>query len=148
VIIPDVNLLVYAHVSGFAEHAKARRWWEHLMNAPTPVGLAAPALYGFIRVATNPRMFDRPMTVDQAVARVERWLSRRHVSFLLPGPRHLEIAFRLLRGLGVAGNLTTDAQLAALAIEQQAELHSNDADFARFPQLRWVNPLHEGPGRH
>jgi toxin-antitoxin system PIN domain toxin len=141
VIIPDVNLLVYAHVSGFSEHGKARRWWEHLMNAPTSVGLAAPALYGFIRVATNPRIFDHPMTVDQAVTRAERWLSRRHVRFLVPGPRHLEIAFRLLRGLGVAGNLTTDAQLAALAIEHQAELHSNDADFGRFPELRWVNPL-------
>ena len=140
-IIPDVNLLVYAHVSGLPEHAKARRWWEHLMNAPTPVGLAAPALYGFVRVATHPHIFDHPMTVDYAVAQVEKWLSRRQVSFLVPGPRHLEIAFRLLRGLGVAGNLTTDAQLAALAIEHQAELHSNDANFARFPQLRWINPL-------
>ena len=111
------------------------------MNDPTPVGLAAPALYGFVRVATHPHIFDHPMTVDYAVAQVEKWLSRRQVSFLVPGPRHLEIAFRLLRGLGVAGNLTTDAQLAALAIEHQAELHSNDADFARFPQLRWINPL-------
>ena len=111
------------------------------MNDPTPVGLAGPALYGFIRMATNPRIFDHPMTVENAVAQVERWLSRSQVSFLVPGPRHLEIAFRLLRGLGAAGNLTTDAQLAALAIEHQAELHSNDADFARFPQLRWVNPL-------
>jgi toxin-antitoxin system PIN domain toxin len=92
-------------------------------------------------VVTNPRIFDHPMTVENAVAQVERWLSRSQVSFLVPGPRHLEIAFRLLRGLGAAGNLTTDAQLAALAIEHQAELHSNDADFARFPQLRWVNPL-------
>ena len=111
------------------------------MNDPTPVGLAGPALYGFIRMATNPRIFDHPMTVENAVAQVERWLSRSQVSFLVPGPRHLEIAFRLLRGLGTAANLTTDAQLAALAIEHQAELHSNDADFARFPQLRWVNPL-------
>jgi toxin-antitoxin system PIN domain toxin len=141
VIVPDVNLLVYAHMNGLAEHAKARRWWEHLMNDPTPVGLAGPALYGFIRVVSNPRIFDHPMTVENAVAQVERWLSRSQVSFLVPGPRHLEIAFRLLRGLGAAGNLTTDAQLAALAIEHQAELHSNDADFARFPQLRWVNPL-------
>jgi toxin-antitoxin system PIN domain toxin len=140
-VIPDVNLLLYAHVSGFAEHERARRWWEHLMNDTTPVGLAAPALYGFIMVATNPRILDHPMTVDHAVTQAEKWLSRRQVSFLVPGPRHLEIAFGLLRGLGAAGNLTTDAQLAALAIEHQAEVHSNDADFARFPQLRWVNPL-------
>jgi toxin-antitoxin system PIN domain toxin len=141
VIIPDVNLLVYAHVSGLAEHAKAKLWWEGLMNAPAPVGLAAPALYGFIRVATHPRILDHPMTVETAVSQVKGWLSRRQVTFLAPGPRHLEIAFRLLREVGAAGNLTTDAQLAALAIEHQAELHSNDADFARFPQLRWVNPL-------
>ena len=60
--IPDVNLLVYAHMSGLADHAKSRRWWEHLMNDPTPVGLAGPALYGFIRVVSNPRIFDHPMT--------------------------------------------------------------------------------------
>ena len=68
-------------------------------------------------------------------------IERPQASFLLPGPRHLEIAFRLLRHLGVAANLTTDVQLTALAIEYQAELHSNDADFGRFPQLRWINPL-------
>jgi len=79
--------------------------------------------------------------IFEHLAQVETWFFRRQVSVLIPGPRHLEIAFRLLRGLGAAGNLTTEAQLAALAIEHQAELHSNDADFARFPQLRWVNPL-------
>ena len=140
-IIPDVNLLLYACITAFPEHARARRWLEGVMNGEADVGLAAPALFGFIRLATNPRLFEPPLEVEDAVQRVERWLARPHVLFLLPGPRHLELAFRLLRGLGTAANLTTDVQLAALAIEHQAELHSNDTDFGRFPQLRWVNPL-------
>jgi predicted nucleic acid-binding protein len=79
--------------------------------------------------------------VGEALARVEGWLERPHVHFLQPGPRHLGIAFSLLRHLGAGANLTTDAQLAALAIEHQGEVHSNDGDFGRFPQLRWLNPL-------
>jgi toxin-antitoxin system PIN domain toxin len=141
VIVPDVNLLLYAHVSGFAEHARARRWWEDLLNGDTEVGLGGPGLFGFVRLATNPRVFVRPLGVGEALAHVEEWLSRPHVRFALPGPRHLEIAFGLLRALGATGNLTTDAQLAALAMEHQGELHSNDTDFGRFPGLRWVNPL-------
>jgi hypothetical protein len=142
VIVPDVNLLLYAHMTGFAEHVRARRWWEQLMNGEKEVGLGAPALFGFVRLATSPQVFDRPFEVIEALARVDVWLSRPQVSFALPGPRHLEIAFGLLRELGAAANLTTDVQLAALAIEYQGELHSNDADFGRFPRLRWVNPLH------
>jgi toxin-antitoxin system PIN domain toxin len=141
VIVPDVNLLLYAHISAFPEHARARRWWEGLMNGRRDVGVAAPALFGFVRLATNPKVFDRPLGVEQAVAAAEEWLERPHVHFLQPGPRHLELAFGLLREVGAAANLTTDVQLAALAIEHQAEVHSNDADFARFPRLRWVNPV-------
>jgi uncharacterized protein len=141
VIIPDVNLLLYAHITSFAEHARARRWWEHLMNGEEEVGLGAPALFGFIRLVTSPQVFDRPVGVDEALRLAVAWLSRPHVHFALPGPRHLEIAFGLLRELGTAGRLTTDTQLAALAIENQGEVHSNDADFGRFPGLRWVNPL-------
>jgi toxin-antitoxin system PIN domain toxin len=140
-IIPDVNLLLYAHIDAFGEHAKARVWWDALLNGKTEVGLPGPALFGFLRLATNRRLFDPPMSLEAALAHVERWLARPIVRFLVPGPRHLEIAFRLLRPRRTAGNLTTDVQLAALAIEHQAEIHSNDLDFARFPQLRWKNPL-------
>jgi uncharacterized protein len=140
-IVPDVNLLLYANIRGFSEHARARKWWEEALNGQVEVGLAAPALFGFIRLSTNPRVFDAPMPVEQAVERAEEWLERPHVRLLLPGARHLEIAFRLLRELGSAGNLTTDVQLAALAMEHQAELHSNDSDFSRFSGLRWTNPL-------
>jgi uncharacterized protein len=89
---------------------------------------------------TNRRLFDRPRTVDDALGDLEAWLDAGAL-VVSPGPRHLETAFRLLRELGVAGNLTTDVQLAALALEHQAELHSVDADFRRFKGLRWVNPF-------
>jgi toxin-antitoxin system PIN domain toxin len=141
VIVPDVNLLLYAQVAGFAEHARARHWWEGLLNGDREVAIGAPALFGFVRLVTSPRVFDRPLAVADALARVDDWLSRPHVRFALPGPRHLEIAFDLLRELSAADGLTTDVQLAALAIEHQGEVHSNDADFARFRSLRWVNPL-------
>jgi toxin-antitoxin system PIN domain toxin len=141
VIIPDVNLLLYAHIASFPEHPAARRWWESLMNGNEPVGVPAPALFGFVRLATHARIFDPPLSVAGALSRVEDWLERPHVRMLAPGARHLEITFSLLRRLGAGGNMTTDAQLAALAIEHQAELHSNDVDFGRFEGLRWVNPL-------
>ncbi len=140
-IVPDVNLLLYAQVTAFPQHARARRWWEGLMNGVEEVGVSAPALFGFVRVVSNPRALDRPLRIEDALARVDAWLERPHVHFVQPGPRHLEIAFRLLRHVGAGANLTTDAQLAAFAIEHQAELHSNDTDFGRFPQLRWVNPI-------
>ena len=140
-VVPDVNLLLYAHISAFRQHRAAKTWWETLLAGREEVGIASPALFAFVRLATNRRVLDQPMDVEGALERVESWFSRPQVRFLQPGPAHLEIAFRLLRALGAAGNLTTDAHLAALAIENQAELHSNDSDFARFPGLRWVDPL-------
>ena len=98
-------------------------------------------MLGFIRVSTHRQIFDNPLPVATACAHVRAWLAQPSVNVLDPGARHAEILFRLLESLGSAGNLTTDAHLAALAIEHQAELHSTDADFARFPGLRWSNPL-------
>lgn len=140
-IIPDVNLLLYAQITAFPEHARARRWWEEMLNGSREVGLAGPALFGFIRIGTNPRVLNPALGVEEAVGIVESWLQRPNVRYLLPGPRHLDLAFGLLRGLGTAANLTTDVQLAALAMEYQGELHSNDVDFARFSGLRLINPL-------
>lgn len=140
-IVPDVNLLLYAQISAFPEHPRARSWWEDLLNGTREVGLAGPAVFGFIRIGTNPRILEPALEVGQAIDIVESWLKRPNVRYLLPGPRHLDLAFGLLRALGAAANLTTDVQLAALAMEYQGELHSNDVDFARFPGLRLVNPL-------
>jgi toxin-antitoxin system PIN domain toxin len=141
VIIPDINVLLYAQITAFPEHLRARKWWEEALNGSQEVGLASPVLFGFIRIGTNPRVLEPPLAVEDAVGIVESWLKRPNVRYLLPGPRHLELAFGLLRALGAAANLTTDVQLAALAIEYQGELHSNDVDFTRFPGLRLVNPL-------
>lgn len=122
-------------------HQAARTWWEDLLNGTRPVGLAWETLLGFIRFTTDRQIFARPLTPDAACSRVRAWLARPYVSILHPGDRHAEILFGLLQRLGAAGNLTTDAHLAALCIEHQAELHSTDVDFSRFPGLRWKNPV-------
>lgn len=140
-IIPDVNLLLYATVAGLPQHERAYRWWTDCLNGTTEIGLAGPVVFGLLRLATNARVVRPPMAVPAAVDLMERWLDRPRVRFLLPGPRHTEIAFGLLRSAGTAADLTTDAQIAALAIEYQGEVHSADTDFGRFAGLRWVNPL-------
>jgi toxin-antitoxin system PIN domain toxin len=141
VIIPDINLLLYANIATFPQHHLSRKWWEDALNGEEQVGLPTVSVFGFVRLASNPRLFDPAMPVDEALRRIEAWLEQPHVNLLSPGPRHLEIAFDLLRTLGAAQNLTTDVQLAALALEHQATLCSNDQDFSRFSGLRWVNPL-------
>ena len=140
-IIPDVNLLLYAEIDAFAEHRPARAWWERTLNGKELVGIPAVSLFGFLRLSTNRRVFAEPLRVEDAIARVRAWLACPGASFLPPGPKHLDLAFGLLTQLGAAGNLTTDVQLAAHAIEQQAELCSSDVEFGRFQGLRWVNPL-------
>lgn len=140
-ILPDVNMLLYAEVAAFPEHAAARKWWERLLSGVEEVGIAPPALFGFVRIATNPRVLSPPLGVDDAIDRVTAWLAQPNVRVLVPGPKHLEIAFDLLRTMGTAGNLTTDTQIAAFAIEHSATVCSNDSDFGRFGGLTWTNPL-------
>ncbi|MBI1872802.1 MAG: type II toxin-antitoxin system VapC family toxin [Acidobacteria bacterium] len=140
-ILPDITLLVHAYNSDSPVHDSARVWWEGLLNGTRPVGLTWVAILGFIRIATHRQILVNPLPVALACAHARAWLGQPYVSILEPGARHAEILFGLLEALGTAGNLTTDAHLAAVAIEHQAELQSTDADFARFPGLRWVNPL-------
>ncbi len=140
-ILPDINLLVHAYNNESPIHAAARAWWERLLSGTLPVGLAWVAVLGFIRIATDRQIVTNPMSVTTACAHARGWLAQPYVSIVDPGDRHAEILFGLLESLGTAGNLTTDAHLAALAIEHQAELHSTDRDFGRFAGLRWVNPL-------
>jgi toxin-antitoxin system PIN domain toxin len=142
VIVPDLNLLIHAYNVGSAVHGAARQWWEELLSRPVPVvGLAWVVVLGYIRLTTHPRVMSHPLTPSSACADVESWLAQPQVVLLHPWDRHATTLFHLLRGLGTAGNLTTDAHLAALAMENQATLHTTDADFARFPGLRWENPL-------
>jgi toxin-antitoxin system PIN domain toxin len=141
VIIPDLNLLVYAYNSDAPHHPKARAWWEGLLNGREPVAVPWAVILGYVRLMTHPSVLVTPLEPAVSIRHVRTWLDLPLVSVLEPGPRHLDILAAMLEALGVAGNLTTDAHLAALAIEHRAELHSNDTDFGRFPGLRWRNPL-------
>jgi toxin-antitoxin system PIN domain toxin len=105
------------------------------------VGVPWAVVLGFVRVTTHPSILRQPLTVQEALERVSSWISRANVEFLDPGSAHWEELERTLIELGVGGNLTTDAHLAVLAREHNAELHSSDLDFGRFPNLRWKNPL-------
>jgi toxin-antitoxin system PIN domain toxin len=140
-ILPDVNLLIYAHNEAAPLHGRARRWWESSLSSEIAVALPWAVIFGFVRLTTHPSVLENPLTPEQALQFVDGWLERRVTEILEPGPRHLEIVGRLFRATGVAANLTTDTHLAALAIEHQCEIHSNDTDFARFPGLRWENPV-------
>ena len=140
-IVPDVNLLVYAHNDQAPEHARARVWWEGALNGQIPVGLPWICISGFIRLMTHPRVLARPMEIQRTLVQVRAWLAQPPVQILHPGSNFERLFFDYLQHLGSGGNLTTDAQLAALAVEHQAELYSCDGDFARFRGLRWINPL-------
>ena len=144
-ILPDINLLIYAYNSGAPQHSGARLWLEKLLNSKEPVALSWVVMMGFIRIATHQRILTKPMTATQACDITKSWLARPNVCQISPGRRHAGIFFGLLEDLGVAGNLTTDAHIAALGIEYQAEVHTTDADFSRFRGLSWVNPLRSRP---
>ena len=139
-IVPDLNLLLYAYNPGAVHHARAREWWEGLLNGEERVGLPWMVILGFVRLSTTRGVLAVPVAPGQAMDRITSWLERPDVFILLPGPRHLEV-FRRTVSATAGGAMTTDAHLAALAIENQAELHSNDGDFARLEGLRWLNPL-------
>ena len=140
-ILPDLNTIIHSYNSDSPRHDRARKWWEELMSDPAPVGLAWVVMLGFIRITTNRKILKHPLTAASACNHVRSWLAQPQVAILHPGDRHPDILFPLLEKLGTAGNLTTDAHLAALAIEYQAELHTTDRDFGRFSGLRWVNPF-------
>ena len=140
-IVPDVNLLLYAYFTDFPMHEVARPWWEARLSEASGIGLCAPAVLGFVRIATNRRVFRNAMDLDGALGITESWLSRPAVRFLAPGPDHLASVSRLLRAAGTSKDLTTDAQIAALALQAGGTVASSDGDFARFPGVRWTNPL-------
>ena len=140
-IIPDINLLVYAHNVGAPHHNSARTWWEGLVNGADRVGIPWIVSAGFVRLLTHPRVLAHPVAPEQAVDYVHGWFRYAHVIPINPGADHLVHFRRNLIAVGVGGNLVTDSHVAAIAMEYQAEVHSNDIDFSRFPGLRWRNPL-------
>jgi len=142
VILVDVNLLVYATVREFAQHEAARAWLEGRLAGPYGVALPWATLAGYLRLVSNPRILECPMPVSRAWKQVEDWLALDVTFTPEPTARHSEILAGLLPAVGNRANLVPDAHLAALAMEYGLTLCSTDADFARFPGLRWENPLH------
>lgn len=140
-IIPDINLLVYAYNSDAPFHNRSKEWLEESFSGRTVVGLPWVVMLGFIRIMSSSAVLTSPMEPAEAARCVESWLERPQSQIVIPGPRHLELVSDLMQATGASGRLTTDAHLAALAIETRSELCSNDLDFARFPGLRWINPL-------
>jgi toxin-antitoxin system PIN domain toxin len=141
VILVDANLLIYAHVSSLPQHARARRWLDDRLNAGGRVGLPLASPLAFLRIVTNPRVFERPEPVADAWQQVQAWLDVEGVWVPEPAERHRDVLGSLLRVSGMQANLIPDAHLAALAIAHGLILCSTDGDFARFPDLRWQNPL-------
>ncbi|MGI9119427.1 MAG: type II toxin-antitoxin system VapC family toxin [Acidimicrobiales bacterium] len=137
----DLNLLLYAVDETSPRHPRAKAWLEETLSGSGTVALAWIVLLGFVRLSTRAAVFEQPLAVDDALDLVDGWLGQPAAALVHPTDRHADILRGLLEPLGTAGNLTTDAHLAALAIEHGAELCSSDADFSRFPGLRWIDPL-------
>jgi toxin-antitoxin system PIN domain toxin len=137
----DANLLVYSVNDNAPQHDLARKWLEETLAGDETVGFAWIVLIGFLRLTTRAPIFQKPLSTSRVLDLMELWLSQPCATIVHPGDRHFEILRKLLLPLGTAGNITTDAHLAAIAIEHGAEVYSTDGDFRRFPGVRWRNPL-------
>jgi len=140
-ILVDANILLYAEDVLHPRHEKARVWWDVQLSGTGVVCLCWTVLSAFIRVGTNPRVFEHPLSLEQALARVQSWLDQPCTRVIRPTERHWTVFQQVLIDGQAVANLVSDAHLAALAIEHGCELASTDSDFARFPKLKWKNPL-------
>lgn len=139
--LPDVNLLLYAYDDRSPHHTATARWLEDTLSGTETVGFAWLVLLAFVRISTNARILEQPLGAEEALEIVDSWLAQPVTTVVHPSPRHAAVLRELLVETGTAGNLVTDAHLAALAVEHDAELCSADTDFARFAGVRWTNPL-------
>lgn len=140
-ILVDANLLIYAYHEASAQHRAARQWLESVLSGSELVRFPWLTIWAFLRIVTNPRIFNYPLSAQEASAAVDSWLSEPIAGVLQPSDRYWEILGELLRKHQITGPLVTDAAIAALAIEHGATLHSTDQDFTRFAGLKWRNPL-------
>lgn len=136
----DANVLLYAINEASPQHSRARAWLDAALSGQEPVGFTWTVLLAFLRLATHPAVFPRPLTATDATRTVEDWLAQPPAVVLDPTARHLDVLAGLLAETGTAGNLVSDAHLAALAVEHHAIVISFDADFGRFPGVRWEQP--------
>jgi toxin-antitoxin system PIN domain toxin len=141
VILIDANILIYAKLDNFHQHARARSWLDEQLSGSVRVGLPWPSLLAFLRVASNSRLFSRALPIAAAMRQVSAWIAAEPAWIPEPTERHAEVLGTLLVQPNVHYGLVPDAHLAALAIEHGLTLCSNDNDFARFSGLRWINPL-------
>ena len=142
-ILVDANLLIYAIDEDSPHHKAARRWVEGAFSGSTTIGISWTVILAFLRLTTRPGILKRPMAPEAALDFVDEWLALPSVEIVVPGERHWDVFRNLLEAAGTAGNLTSDAHLAALAIERGATVYSADTDFGRFLGLRHVNPLNQ-----
>lgn len=140
-ILVDANLLIYAVNKDASHHKKACSWLEKTLSKTTDVGLAWIVILAFLRITTHPRIMRNPLDTDSALGYIAEWLDQPYVTLVTPGEHHWPIFMNLVRTTGTAANLTSDAHIAALAIEYGCEICSADYDFQRFPSVRHVNPL-------
>jgi len=140
-ILVDANILLYAEDSLQSRHQQARAWWDGQLSGSGVVCLCWTVLSAFIRIGTNPRVFEHPLSLEQALARVQSWLDQPCTRVVRPTERHWTVFKQVLTDGQAVANLMTDAHLAALAIEHGCVLASTDSDFARYPKLKWRNPL-------
>jgi toxin-antitoxin system PIN domain toxin len=140
-ILVDANILLYAEDSLSPLHRQARLWWDDQLSGSRPVCLCWTVLSAFIRIGTNPRVFEQPLSLEQALTRVRSWFDQPCTRIIRPTEQHWTTFQQMLTDGQAVANMVTDAHLAALAIEHGCELASTDRDFARFPKLKWNNPL-------
>lgn len=140
-IVPDANLVVYAHDATSPFHQEARAWWEDTLSGLEPVGIPWIVVLAFVRLVTHPTLSENPMPVADARAAVDTWMKQQHVRLLSPSENTFAIFFNLLEAVDSGGNLSTDAMIAALALEHGGSVFSNDKDFDRLPGVKWINPL-------
>ncbi|MEO7030554.1 MAG: TA system VapC family ribonuclease toxin [Acidobacteriaceae bacterium] len=140
-IAPDANLLLYAYSPHSPHHEAAKSWLEQVLSDGEAVGFPLPTIHAFVRLLTNPISAGRTIALPAALAIVDEWLSLPHVRVLFPSDRHWQLVKRISTEGHATGNLFPDATIAAIATEYGAVVHTNDRDFARFPSVRWHNPL-------
>ena len=140
--ILDANILIYAGNPAAPQHPAVVAWLDRLSRSGETIAIPWLAIWAFVRIVTNARYWLNPMTADEAFAFVREWMALPQVEIVGHGPRHLEVLSQLAVEHGITGPRTTDAVYAALAIEHDATLASADQDFARFPGLRWIDPVH------
>ena len=142
-ILVDVNLLIYAVNRDAPDHRKAKRWFESVVSGGESIGIAWIVVLAFLRVTTRQGILQNPLKQEAALGYMDEWLALPNVELVVPGDAHWRILSGLLRSSGTLGNLTSDAHLAALALENGADIYSADYDFQRFAGVNHINPLRQ-----